>query len=207
MSGSTSDGRTLRMLTMIDEYTREPGNQGVGRRLNSHDVIDTLAEEQGTQDSRSSLREFAPELRLVPPNLGLDARKFDYQRTVEKIGPCSTDVGDGIENQRTSGIEDRLIMVATQFPPTEASAAAESTLKGRGAERAFPCLDRNFAYAFRAPFGCRVGGGLFSRTSDQCIDRQYHSEVHGCSDYHERHDGIDEIANQELAAVNFKSDG
>ena len=44
VSGSTSDGRTLRMLTMIDEYTRESLAIRVGRRLNSHDVIDTLAE-------------------------------------------------------------------------------------------------------------------------------------------------------------------
>jgi putative transposase len=44
VSGSTSDGRTLRMLTMIDEYTRESLATRVGRRLNSHDVIDTLAE-------------------------------------------------------------------------------------------------------------------------------------------------------------------
>jgi putative transposase len=44
VSGSTSNGRTLRMLTMIDEYTRESLAIRVARRLNSHDVIDTLAE-------------------------------------------------------------------------------------------------------------------------------------------------------------------
>jgi transposase InsO family protein len=44
VSASTSDGRTLRMLTVIDEYTRESLAIRVGRRLNSHDVIDTLAE-------------------------------------------------------------------------------------------------------------------------------------------------------------------
>jgi putative transposase len=32
------------MLTLIDEYTRESLAIRVGRRLNSHDVIDTLAE-------------------------------------------------------------------------------------------------------------------------------------------------------------------
>jgi transposase InsO family protein len=32
------------MLTLIDEYTRESMAIRVGRRLNSHDVIDTLAE-------------------------------------------------------------------------------------------------------------------------------------------------------------------
>ena len=44
VSGSTHDGRTLRMLTMIDEYTRESLAIRVARRLHSHDVIDTLAE-------------------------------------------------------------------------------------------------------------------------------------------------------------------
>jgi hypothetical protein len=33
---------------------------------------------QGTQDPWLSLREFAPELRLVPPNLGRDTQKLDY---------------------------------------------------------------------------------------------------------------------------------
>jgi len=44
VSASTHDGRSLRMLTLIDEYTRESLAIRVGRRLNSHDVIDTLAE-------------------------------------------------------------------------------------------------------------------------------------------------------------------
>jgi len=44
VSASTHDGRGLRMLTLIDEYTRESLAIRVGRRLNSHDVIDTLAE-------------------------------------------------------------------------------------------------------------------------------------------------------------------
>jgi putative transposase len=44
VSGLTSDGRTLRMLTMIDEYTRESLAIRVARRLNSYDVIDSLAE-------------------------------------------------------------------------------------------------------------------------------------------------------------------
>jgi len=43
VSALTNDGRTLRMLTLIDEYTRESLAIRVGRRLNSHDVIDTLA--------------------------------------------------------------------------------------------------------------------------------------------------------------------
>jgi len=46
--------------------------------------------EQGTQDPRSSLKEFAPELRLVPPGLGRYVQKFNDQRTVEKIRPGST---------------------------------------------------------------------------------------------------------------------
>jgi transposase InsO family protein len=40
----THDGRTVRMLNLIDEYTRECLAIRVARRLNSRDVIDTLAD-------------------------------------------------------------------------------------------------------------------------------------------------------------------
>jgi len=40
----THDGRTLRLLTLIDEYTRECLAIRVARRLDSQEVIDTLAE-------------------------------------------------------------------------------------------------------------------------------------------------------------------
>jgi hypothetical protein len=43
-SAATHDGRSLRMLTLIDEYTRESLAIRVARRLNYHDVIDTLAD-------------------------------------------------------------------------------------------------------------------------------------------------------------------
>jgi transposase InsO family protein len=44
VSTFTHDGRTLRMLNLIDEYTRECLTIRVARRLNSGDVIDTLAD-------------------------------------------------------------------------------------------------------------------------------------------------------------------
>jgi len=40
----THDGRSLRLLTMIDEFTRECLAISVARRLNSHHVIETLGE-------------------------------------------------------------------------------------------------------------------------------------------------------------------
>jgi len=40
----THDGRTFRILTLIDEYTRECLALRVARRLNSLAVIDTLAD-------------------------------------------------------------------------------------------------------------------------------------------------------------------
>jgi len=40
----THDGRAFRMLTIIDEYTRECLAIVVGRRINSHDVLYTLAD-------------------------------------------------------------------------------------------------------------------------------------------------------------------
>jgi putative transposase len=44
VSGKTHDGRTLRMLTLIDEYTREYLAIGVARRLGRYEVIEALAE-------------------------------------------------------------------------------------------------------------------------------------------------------------------
>jgi len=44
VSGMTHEGRTLRILTLIDEYTRECLALRVERRLNSLEVIDTLAD-------------------------------------------------------------------------------------------------------------------------------------------------------------------
>jgi len=40
----THDGRTIRMLTMIDEYTRECPAIRVARRLGSYEVIEALAD-------------------------------------------------------------------------------------------------------------------------------------------------------------------
>ena len=81
--------------------------------------------EQGTQDPWLSLGEFAPELRLVPPNLGRDTQKLDYQRTVEKIGPCSAEIRNGVENQRTGSIEDGLVMIAVELAATEVAAGRQ----------------------------------------------------------------------------------
>jgi len=44
VSTFTHDGRTVRMLNLIDEYTRECLAIRVERKLNSRDVIDTLAD-------------------------------------------------------------------------------------------------------------------------------------------------------------------
>jgi putative transposase len=44
VSAFTPDGRTLRLLTLIDEYTRKCLAQRVARRLNGYDLIETLAD-------------------------------------------------------------------------------------------------------------------------------------------------------------------
>jgi transposase InsO family protein len=44
VSSLTHDGRTLRVLTLIDEFTRQCLALRVARRLNSYDLIETLAE-------------------------------------------------------------------------------------------------------------------------------------------------------------------
>jgi transposase InsO family protein len=42
--GQTHDGRSLRMLTLIDEYTRESLAIRVARRLGRYEVLETLAD-------------------------------------------------------------------------------------------------------------------------------------------------------------------
>jgi len=44
LSVMTHDGRTIRMHTMIDEYTRECLGIRVARRLGSYEVIEALAD-------------------------------------------------------------------------------------------------------------------------------------------------------------------
>ena len=44
VSARTHDGRSVRMLNLIDEFTRECLAIRVARRLSSHDAIDTLAD-------------------------------------------------------------------------------------------------------------------------------------------------------------------
>ena len=44
VNSRTHDGRLLRILALIDEYTRECLALRVARRLNSQDVIETLSE-------------------------------------------------------------------------------------------------------------------------------------------------------------------
>jgi transposase InsO family protein len=44
VSSLTHDGRTLRVLTLIDEFTRQCLALRVARRLNSYDLIETLAD-------------------------------------------------------------------------------------------------------------------------------------------------------------------
>ena len=44
MAEKTHDGRPLKLLTVVDEYTRECLAIHVARRLTSHDVLMTLAD-------------------------------------------------------------------------------------------------------------------------------------------------------------------
>ena len=44
MADRTSDGRAFRMLTIIDEYTRECLSIDVARRLSSEDVLERLSD-------------------------------------------------------------------------------------------------------------------------------------------------------------------
>ena len=54
MSAITHDGRTLRMLTLIDEYTRECLAIRVARRLGRYEVIEALADVMLLRESRNT---------------------------------------------------------------------------------------------------------------------------------------------------------
>ena len=56
VSAATHDGRSLRLLTLIDEYTRECLAIRVGRRLGSQEVIETLADVMLVQGIPEHLR-------------------------------------------------------------------------------------------------------------------------------------------------------
>jgi transposase InsO family protein len=76
VSAATHDGRTLRLLTLIDEYTRECRAIRVARRLGSQEVIAPRAEVMRVRGIPLHLRsdngpEFiAPELRKWLGSLG-----------------------------------------------------------------------------------------------------------------------------------------
>jgi len=79
VSAMTHDGRTLRMLTLIDEYTRECLAIRVARRLGSYEVIEALTEVMLGRGSPENIRsdngpEFvAKELRTWLANIGTGA--------------------------------------------------------------------------------------------------------------------------------------
>ena len=79
VSAMTHDGRTLRMLTMIDEYTRECLAIRVARRLGSYEVIEALADVMLWRGIPENIRsdngpEFvAKELRKWLANIGTGA--------------------------------------------------------------------------------------------------------------------------------------
>lgn len=59
----THDGRKFRMLTLIDEFSRETLAITVKRRLNSHDVLETLADVMLTRGTPAYIRsDNGPEL-------------------------------------------------------------------------------------------------------------------------------------------------
>ena len=91
----THDGRTLRLLVLIDEYTRECLAIRVARRLGSQEVIETLAEVmlcRGIPEYilfRTMDPEFvAQELRKWLGNLGTGTRSTSSQGSPWENGYC-----------------------------------------------------------------------------------------------------------------------
>jgi putative transposase len=103
VSAMTHDGGTLRLLTLIDEYTRECLAIRVARRLRSQEVIETLAEVMLVRGVPEYLRsdispEFvARELREWLVSLGTGTLYIEpgspwenaYASYCTSIGPCA----------------------------------------------------------------------------------------------------------------------
>jgi transposase InsO family protein len=85
VSAVTHDGRTLRLLTLIDEYTRECLAIGVARRLRSQEVIETLAEVM--------LRRGIPEYLRSDNGPEFVARELRYW--LAKLGTGTLDIEPG----------------------------------------------------------------------------------------------------------------
>ena len=72
-SGLTHDGRPLRMLAIVDEYTRECRAIEVGRRLNSQDVLHRLSDLFVQRGTPTYLRsDNGPELTVNCPGFSGD---------------------------------------------------------------------------------------------------------------------------------------
>jgi len=86
----THDGLSLRLLTLIDEYTRECLAIGVARRLNSHHVIETLGD--------AMLRHGVPE--HVRSDNGAEMRADRVQKWLSALGtkPLFIEPGSPWEN-------------------------------------------------------------------------------------------------------------
>jgi hypothetical protein len=85
-----------------------------------------VASSSAPRNSRSYLLEFTPELRLVAAHLGLQVEELYDHCGIEKVGPRAAQVGNRIEYQGTGGVEDRLVMIAIEFPATETAAGGQS---------------------------------------------------------------------------------
>src|SRR5208283_2716262 len=70
--------------------------------------------------------EVAPELRLIAAQLGLHLQEFHDYCAIEKVGPRSTEIGNRIEHNWAGSVEDSFVMIAVEFPSTEAAAGGQS---------------------------------------------------------------------------------
>jgi putative transposase len=100
LSARTEEGRLLRILSLLDEYTRECLALRVARRLNSRDVIETLSDVMLWRGIPEHLRsdngpEFvAQQLREWPMSLG--------------TGPLYIEPGSPRENWYCESLNGRL---------------------------------------------------------------------------------------------------
>ncbi len=85
VSGKTHDGRTLRMLTLIEEYTRECLAIRVARRLGRYEVIEALAEVMLFRGIPENIRsDNGPEFFIA---LASEYGRYGYRRITKTAPP------------------------------------------------------------------------------------------------------------------------
>src|SRR5215472_2696220 len=119
--------------------------------------------------------------------------------------PTTTGVGARPDQSTAAVRRCRSSATTAASDSARSKLGARNTIQRRGAERAPPRRDWHLAQTLGTLLGRRIGRSL--APMDSCRERVHggdDEEIDRGADHQERHDGVDEIAEEELAAVDSK---